>query len=188
MDKPCKVKLWRHFLTNSLEKKSVSSNEKQPQNTSAHHSSDSIKAVASFEITKGTAAILFAMLLWLWHDKLMSWLLKFSTEWTGHFGQLFSQQIDNLIKMAEKANHNWELFVFLISGYATLRFIEAYGLWRDRNWAYWYSVLGYGIFIPIELYYLIKEPFDWFHLFIFILNIVIVIVVYRNMKKKGLIK
>ncbi|MGI9340374.1 MAG: DUF2127 domain-containing protein, partial [Psychrobacter sp.] len=59
--------------------------------------------------------------------------------------------------------------------------------WQDRTWAYWFSVLGYGIFIPVEVYYLITSPFDWFKLFILVLNIIIVIVVYRNMKRKGLI-
>jgi len=75
----------------------------------------------------------------------------------------------------------------LIVAYASLRFVEAYGLWQDRTWAYWFGVLGYGIFIPIELYYLLANPFDWFNFVILVLNVLIVIVVYRNMKRKGLI-
>ncbi|WP_284143852.1 DUF2127 domain-containing protein [Psychrobacter sp. WY6] len=49
------------------------------------------------------------------------------------------------------------------------------------------GVLGYGVFIPIELYYLIVSPFDWFKLGILVSNLLIVVVVYRNMKRKGLI-
>lgn len=75
----------------------------------------------------------------------------------------------------------------MIFAYASLRFMEAYGLWQDKTWAYWFSVIGYGIFIPVELYYLFANTFDGFNLFILLLNIVIVIVVYRNMKHKGLI-
>ncbi|MFZ2553174.1 hypothetical protein [Psychrobacter urativorans] len=41
--------------------------------------------------------------------------------------------------------------------------------------------------MPIELYYFIVSSFDWFKLAILLLNIVIVVVVYRNMKRKGLI-
>ena len=37
-------------------------------------------------------------------------------------------------------------------GYAAMRFIEAYGLWRERRWAEWFAVASGGLYIPIELY------------------------------------
>lgn len=40
--------------------------------------------------------------------------------------------------------------------YATVRFIEAYGLWRRQPWAEWFAVLTGGIYIPIEMYELLK--------------------------------
>jgi uncharacterized membrane protein (DUF2068 family) len=36
--------------------------------------------------------------------------------------------------------------------YASVRFIEAYGLWRQRVWAEWFGILTGGIYLPIELY------------------------------------
>lgn len=149
--------------------------------------SRSIKAVAIYEIVKGIAALLAAMALWLWHKDLDSWLSGAVALWRDHFGRLLITQVDSLVANAILASQNWRLFLLGILGYASLRFIEAYGLWTDRTWAYWFSVLGYGVFIPLELYYLIVSPIDWFKILIFILNIVIVIVVYRNMKRKGLI-
>lgn len=150
-------------------------------------SSESIKAVAIYEIVKGVGALIGAGALWLWHTDLARWLNTATDTWQRHFGQLLAPQVDSVVTLAQQASKNWTLFLLFIFVYASIRFIEAYGLWQDKTWAYWFSVVGYGIFIPIELYYLIVSPFDWFKLGIFILNIIIVIVVYRNMKRKGLI-
>lgn len=164
------------------------SNTDQPIDDSALvPASRSIRAVAIYEIFKGVGALIAAWLLWLKHRDLNTWLSNATALWRKEFGQLLIAQVDSVVASALKASENWQLFVGIILGYASLRFIEAYGLWKDKTWAYWYSVIGYGIFIPLELYYLIVSPLDWFNVFIFILNIVIVIVVYRNMKRKGLI-
>lgn len=150
-------------------------------------SSDSIKAVAIYEIVKGSVALLGAAALWYWQKSIENWLTSATDSWQHYFGKLLTPQIESAVHLAQQANKNWPVFMLLISAYVSLRFIEAYGLWQDKTWAYWFSVIGYGIFIPIELYYLIMAPFDWFKLLILILNIIIVIVVYRNMKRKGLI-
>ncbi|WP_227674665.1 DUF2127 domain-containing protein [Psychrobacter jeotgali] len=152
-----------------------------------NESTGSIKAVAIYEIVKGGGALLGAVALWLWHEDLQRWLATATEAWDQQFGKLLAPQVASTVQLAQKASKNWTLFLLLIFAYASLRFIEAYGLWQDKTWAYWFSVIGYGIFIPIELYYLIVSPFDWFKLAILISNIVIVVVVYRSMKQKGLI-
>ena len=149
--------------------------------------SESIKAVAIYEIIKGVSVILGASVLWLWHQDLERWLATATASWQHRFGQLLLPQVESTVQLAQQASKNWNAFLLIIAAYVSLRFIEAYGLWQDKTWAYWFSVIGYGIFIPIELYYLIVSPFDWFKLGILLLNIVIVVVVYRNMKRKGLI-
>jgi uncharacterized membrane protein (DUF2068 family) len=45
----------------------------------------------------------------------------------------------------------WLLAAFA-AAYATVRFIEAYGLWRNRPWAKWLAVLSGGIYVPFEIY------------------------------------
>lgn len=153
----------------------------------AKASSESIKAVAIYEIVKGAGALIAAGALGLWHKDLDQWLATATETWQQYFGQLLAPQVESTVALAQKASENWTLFLIFICVYISLRFIEAYGLWQDKTWAYWFSVIGYGIFIPIELYYLIVSPFDWFKLGILLLNIIIVIVVYLNMKRKGLI-
>ena len=163
------------------------SNKDNTPRSSATTSSESIKAVAIYEVVKGVGALIGAIALWAWHSDLERWLATAKASWQQVFGQLMAAQVDSVVNIAQQASKNWPVFLLLIFAYASLRFLEAYGLWQDKTWAYWFGVLGYGIFIPIEVYYLFASPFDWFKLAILISNILIVIVVYRNMKRKGLI-
>ncbi|WP_227691571.1 DUF2127 domain-containing protein [Psychrobacter aestuarii] len=158
-----------------------------PMPDTEHTASESVKAVAIYEIIKGSAALMAAGALWLWHMDLTNWLGRFAETWQRHFGTLLAPQVESISQSAEQASAHWVYFLLLIFAYAALRFIEAYGLWHDKTWAYWFCVIGYGIFIPIELYYLIAHPFDWFKVGVLLLNVTIVIVVYRNMKQKGLL-
>ena len=50
------------------------------------------------------------------------------------------------------------LLVLAALGYAGLRFLEAYGLWRMRGWARWLGLVSAGIYVPFELYYLVRQP------------------------------
>jgi uncharacterized membrane protein (DUF2068 family) len=36
--------------------------------------------------------------------------------------------------------------------YATLRFIEAYGLWKARAWAEWFALILGAFYLPFEIY------------------------------------
>lgn len=152
-----------------------------------HKSSKAIKAVAGYEIIKGLAALALAVAVFIWHEHLPDiahHLIQFLHHVFGHF---FSEPLDSLGRHADKASENWLKAFWFIIGYVVLRFVEAYGLYKDRTWAYWYSVLGYGIFIPIELYSILTKPIEILTILTFLLNVVIVIVVYRNMQNKGLL-
>lgn len=157
------------------------------QITTPNHANTAITLVAIYEIIKGAFALVFAGMIFLWHDHLPQIMHRITYRLHEALGEVMSQQIDNLNTFAVSANHNWAKAFWLVVAYALLRFVEAYGLYRDKIWAYWYSVLGYAIFIPVELYYLFTKPFDWVHLGVFLLNLLIVIVVYCNMHAKGLL-
>jgi len=45
----------------------------------------------------------------------------------------------------------------LAAAYATIRLLEAYGLWRGRAWAEWLGALSGGIYVPIEVFHLIRH-------------------------------
>lgn len=173
--------------SSSKDKASDLISQQHAPHSRASSSSESIKAVAIYEVVKGIGALSGAVALWSWHNDLERWLATATASWQQTFGQLLAPQVASAVSIAQQASKNWPVFLLLIFAYASLRFLEAYGLWQDKTWAYWFGVLGYGIFIPIELYYLFASPFDWFKLTILLSNIIIVIVVYRNMKRKGLI-
>ncbi|PYX87555.1 MAG: DUF2127 domain-containing protein [Acidobacteria bacterium] len=47
--------------------------------------------------------------------------------------------------------------------YSTLRFIEAYGLWKTRIWAEWLAILSGLLYLPFELHELLRKatPLKW---------------------------
>ena len=42
--------------------------------------------------------------------------------------------------------------------YSTVRFIEAWGLWRERAWAEWLVIASAGLYLPWEIYECIHKP------------------------------
>ncbi|MDA8388979.1 MAG: DUF2127 domain-containing protein [Nitrospiraceae bacterium] len=54
---------------------------------------------------------------------------------------------------------NGRLWLIALSAllYSAARFIEAFGLWHEREWAEWFGVLTGGIYIPVELFEVIRR-------------------------------
>jgi uncharacterized membrane protein (DUF2068 family) len=53
---------------------------------------------------------------------------------------------------------NVRLLALAALAYSTVRFVEAYGLWRVRAWAEWFAIVSGGVYLPFELYELIRHP------------------------------
>jgi len=55
-----------------------------------------------------------------------------------------------------------------------IRFVEAGGLWLEKEWAEWFALISGAIYTPIAVYELVRHPtgFKWTFL---ILNLMIVI-------------
>jgi uncharacterized membrane protein (DUF2068 family) len=58
--------------------------------------------------------------------------------------------------------------------YALLRFIEGYGLWRQRVWAEWLAIVSGCLYIPFEVYKLIRHP-NQLHVVVLSINILVVL-------------
>ena len=58
------------------------------------------------------------------------------------------------------------------AAYASLRFVEAYGLWFMRNWARWLGIVSAGIYVPFELYYFVRDP-SWASVSVLSVNLII---------------
>jgi uncharacterized membrane protein (DUF2068 family) len=42
--------------------------------------------------------------------------------------------------------------------YTSVRSTDAYGLWREREWAQWFSLLSTALYLPPELYWMLGRP------------------------------
>jgi uncharacterized membrane protein (DUF2068 family) len=58
--------------------------------------------------------------------------------------------------------------------YATVRFVEAYGLWYLKAWAEWFAIISGSLYIPIEIFELIKKP-TLLRVAVLLVNIAIVV-------------
>jgi len=62
------------------------------------------------------------------------------------------------LSLLHAADTEHGLLTLAAVAYAALRFFEAYGLWFMRNWARWLGLVSAGIYVPFELYYLVRDP------------------------------
>jgi uncharacterized membrane protein (DUF2068 family) len=60
--------------------------------------------------------------------------------------------------------------------YSAFRFVEGYGLWRQRVWAEWLAVVSGAIYLPIEIYEVFTKA-SFVRIFALVANIVVVVVV-----------
>lgn len=71
--------------------------------------------------------------------------------------------------------------------YASLRLLEAYGLWCSIGWAQWLAVVSGGIYVPLEIYELLLK-YSWIKLATFIVNVGIVIYLSSKIRTQFVIK
>src|SRR5512141_3276190 len=60
----------------------------------------------------------------------------------------------------EVAGNTTDTRLWLLAGaallYAVFRFVEAYGLWRERRWAGWFAVATGALYVPLEVVALLR--------------------------------
>ena len=69
--------------------------------------------------------------------------------------------------------HLWKI-ALMAAIYVTLRFVEAYGLWRIRPWAEWLAIASGSIYVPFEVEDLLRRP-DYVRFLIIVINVGIVL-------------
>jgi uncharacterized membrane protein (DUF2068 family) len=57
--------------------------------------------------------------------------------------------------------------------YSVMRFVEAYGLWRTRLWAEWFAIIAGSIFLPVEIYEILRRA-TWMRGMVLLVNLSIV--------------
>jgi uncharacterized membrane protein (DUF2068 family) len=110
--------------------------------------------VACFEGAKGVLVLLagFGLLSLVHHD-----VQLLAEHFVDHFHLNPASRYTHIfIRLSENISDRrlWLSAIFSFA-YATLRLIEAYGLWFAKRWAEWLAVASGGIYLPVELYELL---------------------------------
>ena len=132
-----------------------------------------LRAVAILELTKGLLAVLAGLgLLALLHQdvsdvaaNLLDWL---HIDPDYRYAQVFLDLADRMDDA-----QLWRIAIVVLA-YAILRFAEAYGLWRARAWAEWLAFASGAIYLPFEVFELVRRP-TLVHVSILLVNLVVVL-------------
>jgi len=114
-----------------------------------------LRGVALFEAGKGLIALIVAVwLISLRHKDLeivATHLLRFLHKVLhlspdGHLAR-------SIMRGASHVNHqNLHIFTLLAFAYVTVRFVEAGGLWLEKEWAEWFALISGALYMPYEIY------------------------------------
>jgi uncharacterized membrane protein (DUF2068 family) len=144
--------------------------------------SKAVKAVAVFEALKGAVVLLASSaVLSLAHRDLyalaLSLLAHTHLNPAAKYPQIFLSAASHL--------HNTRLVGLALgaAGYSLIRFIEAYGLFRERTWAEVLAAGSGAIYVPFELLASWREP-TVLHLGLLAANILVVAVMVHALFRR----
>jgi len=148
------------------------------ETNSTHHKAPlGLRTVAVYEFTKGLLVLVVGVgLLSFVHKDIQTdaegvlRALRLDPGW--HYCKLL---IENSAKLTD---NRLRLIAALAAFYSAIRFVITYGLWREKHWAEWLTAISAGIYIPYEIYHLIRRP-GWTALLVPVLNIAVVVYLTR---------
>ena len=105
------------------------------------------------------------------------WMRRIELDPNGHF----------LRRVVERLHHvttnEVKIFAFAAVCYGALELVEGVGLWLDRLWAEYLTVIATSVLIPLEVYELVRKPSMWKAIGIAV-NILIVIYLARRLHRR----
>ena len=136
------------------------------------HGPRTLALIAAFKFVKSLALVVLAILLFrLRHPEKIEafahWLGTLQIA-TGH--ESVSRAIHWMLGVDA---HTIALFAGIALVYATLYAIEGYGLWENRDWAKYLTVISTCLFIPVELWEMYRH-FSPLKVLALVVNILIV--------------
>jgi uncharacterized membrane protein (DUF2068 family) len=125
-----------------------------------------LRGVAIFEAVKGMFAIGFVV--WVFSQmhkgttevtqevlEVLRRLLHINPE--RHFYQRFLHGASRVTPQTVR------IIITILILYAAIRFVEAAGLWLEKEWAEWFALIAGSLYIPFEIFELARHPtgFKW---------------------------
>lgn len=144
--------------------------------------SSAIRTVALFEAFKGALVLLAACgLLSLLHHDIHALAVRLIAHThlnpAAHYPRIF------LDAAARLHDDRLRLLALGAAAYSALRFVEAWGLWRQRAWAEWLAAGSGAIYLPAELFELVERP-TALHAALLGLNLLVVGVMVRALRER----
>ncbi len=132
-----------------------------------------LRTVATIEAVKGIVVLLLGCgLLMLVHKDLD----EMADRVTDFLRVDPDGKLSNLLyRIADKATDKglWILAAGALA-YSMVRFIEAYGLWHERDWAEWFALLSGCLYLPYEVYSLFHHA-DLLKWGVLVINVLILL-------------
>ena len=144
---------------------------------------ESIRAIAVFEAVKGALVLAAGFgLLQLLHKNAHRIACEFISRVhlspVQKYPKIFIDLADNITD-----SRLW-FFAGLALIYSAFRFVEGYGLWKERVWGEWLAVGSGTIYLPIEIYEVCVKV-SFVSVFALVANVVVVgFVAYVLIQKK----
>jgi uncharacterized membrane protein (DUF2068 family) len=105
------------------------------------------------------------------------WMRRIELDPNGHF----------LRRIVERLHHvttnEVKIFAFAAVSYGVLELVEGVGLWLDKLWAEYLTVIATSLLIPLEVYELVRKPSMWKAIGIAV-NVLIVIYLARRLHRR----
>jgi uncharacterized membrane protein (DUF2068 family) len=70
-----------------------------------------------------------------------------------------------------------------VAAYGALHVLEAWGLWRDKAWASWLGCIAAALYLPFDVYALVRHP-GWIATSVLAINILVVAVLGRDLLRR----
>ncbi|MGX9463563.1 DUF2127 domain-containing protein [Shewanella sp. A14] len=140
------------------------------------HSDNGVRAIAILEASKGLLALLVAVGLHVYAGQNLSALaIELITHLhlnpASHYPGIF------ISAMGEVSQSSLTLMALGAAAYTSVRFIEAYGLWHNMRWTQWFALLSGAIYLPLEIYEMIKY-INVLSVMVLVINVIIVVYMY----------
>ena len=141
-----------------------------------------LRIVAGFELTKGFIVLaaglgLFRLIHQDVGDAAERLVRHLHLNEASHYPRLFIEAADKL----DDAHLLMLASVALV--YSLVRFVEGYGLWRDRRWAEWFGAISGAVYLPTEIYEL-WEKITWLRVTVLLVNCVVVFYLVQFLVRK----
>lgn len=135
-------------------------------------SAAALRAIASLETLKGIVVLLLGIALIFFHKHVedLTESLLF------HLHIDVERRVGHAVMSAAMKLTDARLITILLATttYATVRFIEGWGLWHRRVWAEWFALLSGALYLPWEILRIAERP-DWERVTVLIVNIGIIL-------------